>query len=247
MMKYCILVTEGPHDQAYIGKVLQFVGFHQWNGYSKTLDSFWKGFIPTYPRPSGKLHVRLDMPSVFTCSTHSIAIYCGEGTNLVKKLKALTDNNPSYKSEIYAFGLVIDADNRLPVQVARKKATELRTIFPTISSIPGLVTAEKPRTGIYVFPDNQNKGALDMCLVKCANVSYPDHLHGAMVYLDNLDGKYTNHLLNPFTRAKAEVACIVSVLQPGASNTASIAKDDWICQKTMKDVDEVSTFRAVSQ
>ena len=36
------------------------------------------------------------------------------------------------------------------------------------------------------------------------------------------------------------VATIVSVLKPGASNTPSIAQNNWICEKTVNGVAEVA-------
>ncbi len=75
-VKYCILGVEGPHDQAFVGKLLKQHRLAEFNGQRKSLDAFWEKFIPTYPR-SGRLHDRLDMPSIFFSSTHSIAVYQG--------------------------------------------------------------------------------------------------------------------------------------------------------------------------
>jgi hypothetical protein len=82
--KYCLLATEGPHDQAAISRLLQLAGFEKFNGIAKDLDPFWEGFIPKFPK-NGKLYARMDMPSILTSQTHSVAIYCGEGSHPFSK------------------------------------------------------------------------------------------------------------------------------------------------------------------
>ncbi len=49
-VKYSILGVEGPHDQAFIGKLLDFYGLEKFRGERKSLDPFWVKFIPTYPK-----------------------------------------------------------------------------------------------------------------------------------------------------------------------------------------------------
>lgn len=233
--KYCLLATEGPHDQAAISKLLQLSGFKEFNGSDKDLDPFWEGFIPNYPK-KGNLYKRMDMPSILTSQTHSVAIYWGEGNNLIPNLEAIVKNHSSYVQDIHAFGFIIDVDERSPGEVAKKKAVALKPLFPTISEIPGTVSGKNPKTGIYIFPDNQRKGVLDSILVNCAPLVYPDHKDGATRFLNELDDKHTKHL-NPGAKDKAIVASIVSILRPGATNTASIAKDEWISEQTIKNND----------
>jgi len=238
--KYCLLATEGPHDQAAIARLLQLSGLKKFNGVQKELDLFWEGFIPNYPK-GGNLYTRMDMPSILTSPTHSIAIYCGEGSKLVQNLIAIVTNHPRYAQEIHAFGLIVDTDNEPPQKVAKEKAEGLRGSFPTLSEIPGMVTPGTPRTGIYVLPDNKRSGALDSILAECASVVYPDHKKGATQFINDLDGKHTKHL-NLAAKDKTVVACIVSILKPGSTNTSSIAKDDWICGQTIDHKDVASFY-----
>ncbi|GHO93181.1 hypothetical protein KSF_032290 [Reticulibacter mediterranei] len=243
-LKYCLLATEGPHDQAAIAKLLQLSGLTKFDGNGANLDPFWGGFVPTYPK-KGKLYVRLDMPSILTSATHSIAVYWGEGSELIKNLIAITTNHMRYAREIYSFGLIVDADNRQPDAVAKKKAKELRTIFPSLSEMPGSITNGPPRTGIYVLPDNKRQGSLDSMLNECASIVYLDHKKGALQFINDLDEIHTKDLI--FTKKdKALVACITSILQPGAANTSSIAQDDWISEKTIYQKDVVLLYRFLS-
>jgi Protein of unknown function (DUF3226) len=235
-LKYCLLAVEGPHDQAAITKVLQLSGLEKFDGSAKALDPFWEGFVPRYPK-GGNLYTRMDMPSIVTSQTHSVAVYWGEGSRLVQNLIAIATNHKRYAEDIQAFGLITDAD-RPPHVIARKKAKEMRTIFPGISESPGIITDGPPRTGIYVLPDNKRKGILDSILVECASIIYPDHKCGAEKFLKELDNMHTSHLQNS-AMEKALVSCIVSVLRPSASNTSSIAQDNWICEETSSKVTNI--------
>lgn len=233
-VKYSILGVEGPHDQALVGKLLELYGLEKFKGERDSLASFWEKFIPTYPI-RGKLYVRLDMPSIFSSSTHSVAIYQGEGSNLCKNLKAKIGEHDPWMKDIYAFGLILDADDETPQQKATGYAQELQQLYPNLSSEPGKIVAGEPRTDIYVLLDNKNQGTLDCMLVDCAAVIYPDHLAGAVQFLDGLKADHKSHW-RPFSREKAAVATIVSVLKPGAANAASISQNDWVCAKTVSEV-----------
>ena len=49
-MRYAIIGVEGPHDQAFVGKVLKLLGFKDFReelkGIESDLDPFWRKFIP---------------------------------------------------------------------------------------------------------------------------------------------------------------------------------------------------------
>ncbi len=60
--RYAILGVEGPHDQAFVSKILQLMGFQEFKGKKSKLAPFWFQFIPTYPKKH--LYVRVDMPSI---------------------------------------------------------------------------------------------------------------------------------------------------------------------------------------
>ena len=53
-MKYAIIGVEGPHDQAFTGKVLKLLGLKDFGeelkGLESQLDPFWRKFIPVYPK-----------------------------------------------------------------------------------------------------------------------------------------------------------------------------------------------------
>lgn len=238
MLNYCLLGVEGSHDQAAVARMLKLSNFSTFNGDSKKLDPFWEKLIPKYPK-HGDLYKRLDMPTILTSSTHSIAIYSGEGSNLTKNLVAIATNYDQYMNKIQAFGLIVDADHNNPEKVAQKKANELRSKFPMVPDKPGTISNGVPRTGIYVLPNNKREGVLDSILVESASIAYPDHNAAAKDFINTLDRVHTEHF-RPFDRDKAHIASIVSILRPGSSNTSSIAQDEWIGQKTISAIDDLA-------
>lgn len=238
-LKYCILATEGVHDQAAISRVLKLSGLKRFGGQANRLDAFWQRFIPIYPK-RGNLYDRLSMPSIYSSSTHSVAIYQGGGSELLENLQADILYEP-YHKDIHAFGVIVDTDTYSPSFVCDKYAKGLRGFFPDIPDIPNVVDIGPPRTGLYILPDNINSGVLDTLLVKCAAVMYPDHAMGAENFLNQLGGSHKTHW-GPFDYQKALVATITSVLRPGATNTASIAQDNWICEKSKDLVIELSSL-----
>jgi len=234
-LKYCLLATEGPNDQAAIGRLLQLSGFKKFDGTRKDLNPFWEGFIPIYPK-GGNLYTRMDMPSILTSSTHSVAIHWGEGDKLIQNITAIMTNHKRYAQEIHAFGLIVDADEKQPDVLVKEKAQALKSFFPAMPEKAGDITTSNPRTGIYVLPDNKRSGVLDSVLVDCASIAYPDHKNGALRFLNDLDSRHTNRL-NAGARNKAVVGCIANIIQPGQSNTSSIAQNEWISEQTIKNGD----------
>ena len=241
-MKYYFLAAEGPHDQAAISKLLQLAGLKEFKGSRKALDPFWESLILSYPSKNGNLYTRLNMPSILTSETHSVAIYWGEGSNLIPNIAAITTNNKHYREDIQAFGLFVDADTRNPNDVAKEKADSLQSIFPMISTIPGVISTTTPLTGIYVLPDNKRQGTLDSMLLDCASIVYPDHKEGAELFINNLDEMHTKDIRGNFAFPKAIVACIVSVLKPRAASTSSIAQNNWFSEETIRSVTDVTSL-----
>lgn len=91
----------------------------------------------------------------------------------------------------------------------------------------------------YSILDNKNSGALESILVKCASVTYPEYAAGAGRFIGGIDAARKKKW-RPFDADKALVACIVSILKPGMSNTSSIAQDEWVCDTTENCISEVA-------
>lgn len=238
--KYALIGVEGNHDQAFLCKVIcKSLGFKKFNGKISGLDNYWKKFIPSYPPKNGSLHVRLDMPSILFKEDVLVAVYVGEGDNLVARLSAkLADMDCK---TLFAFGILADSDNNTPEEVAAKYSSSFQEFFPEFPVMPGIVSKDETRSGIYVLPDNLNAGVLETLLCKCGESIYPTYMERANAYINQFSGEEIEKLKwKPYDRQKALIATVASILKPGKTNTASISDNDWICEKTLEEVPEMS-------
>ncbi|MEP6489353.1 hypothetical protein NDI43_13770 [Microcoleus vaginatus GB2-A3] len=245
-MKYAIIGVEGPHDQAFTGKVLKLLDFKDFReelkGLESQLDPFWRKFIPVYPK-KGNLYKRLDMPSILFNDTISVAIYAGEGSNLVTNLDDILFANSEYQTNLAAFGIVADCDKSTPDRIVEPYAKKFRSYFPNFPQCPGVVNTNSPRTGVYVLPDNASPGVLDTLLCECGQIAYPAYIEKASSYLNEFSESDRKFLKwKNFDRDKALVATVVSVLKPGKTNTTSIADNNWVSEKTQQQVPALANF-----
>ena len=246
MNRKCILIgVEGNHDQAFLSKVLrELFGFSKCDD-QKNLDALWRKFIPVYPPKTGKLYLRLDMPSILYTETLSVAIYAGEGSRLVDNLKdKLADID--YSNSLSAFAIVADADKQKPSEVAKKYHDELKEYFPNFPfeiSETGAVTEGVSRLGVYILPNNSDQGVLDTLLCACGEVAYPIYMERAKSYISQFSEEEVRQIgWKPFDKEKATVATIVSILKPGKTNTASIADNAWISTQTEQQISSLQNL-----
>jgi len=245
-VKYAIIGVEGPHDQAFTGKVLKLLGFKDFReelkGLKSDLDPFWRKFIPVYPK-KGNLYTRLNMPSILFNDTTSVAIYAGEGSNLVTNLDDILFANSEYQTNLAALGIVADCDKSTPDRIAEPYAKKFRSYFPNFPDRPGVVNTNSPRTGVYVLPDNASPGVLDTLLCECGQIAYPAYMEKASSYLNEFSESDRKSLKwKNFDPEKALVATVVSVLKPGKTNTTSIADNNWVSEQTQKQVPALANF-----
>lgn len=245
MNRKCVLIgVEGNHDQAFLSKVLrELLGFSKCED-QKNLDALWRKFIPAYPPRTGRLYLRLDMPSILYNDTLSVAIYAGEGSRLVDNLKdKLADID---LDSLSAFAIVADADKQKPAEVAKKYSDELReyfTDFPFEISETGAVTEAMPRLGIYILPNNCDQGVLDTLLCECGEIAYPVYMERAKSYISQFSDEEIKKIKwKPFDKEKATVATIASILKPGKTNTASISDNTWISTQTEQQISSLQNL-----
>jgi hypothetical protein len=239
--KYVLIGVEGPHDQAFVSRILsKLLNFCEFKGDNSKLDHFWRNFIPNYPK-GGNLYNRLDMPQILYNDNFSIAIYVGNGSQLISNLRDKLSNIGDI-STFFAFAIVADADNNTPNEVARKYHEgfkEYFSHFPTEVTQSGNVTEGSPeletKAGIYILPDNSQPGVLDTLICDCGELVYPEYMQRAKEYIDKFSEEERKEKpleWGPFDQQKAIIATVASVLQPGMTNTVTIRYDDWISFET---------------
>jgi hypothetical protein len=239
--KYVLIGVEGPHDQAFVSRILsKLLDFCEFKGDNSKLDHFWRNFIPNYPK-GGNLYNRLDMPQILYNDNFSIAIYVGNGSQLISNLRDKLSNIGDI-STFFAFAIVADADNNTPDKVVKEYYEgfkEYFSHFPTEVTESGNVTEGSPeletKAGIYILPDNSQQGVLDTLICDCGELVYPEYMQRAKEYIDKFSEEERKEKpleWGPFDKQKAIIATVASVLQPGATNTVTIMRDDWISIET---------------
>ncbi|MDP8237634.1 MAG: hypothetical protein P9X24_00965 [Candidatus Hatepunaea meridiana] len=248
---YALFGVEGPHDQAFISRILRkLLGFKSFKGNFNGLeDKIWEYFIPNYDK-SANLYKRLNMPSILYNDDISVALWCDEGINGLKINLPLKLNywDDSYREALTAFGLFIDADEANPVDIVTDYSQIYQSLFPNFPSTPGEVDTNVIKTGIYVFPDNSNKGILETILIDCGKKKFPQSIEFAEEFLNNVNS--TKELTKPdlkefgkpFGCDKAIVASMASILKPGKTNTVSINDNEWVSEDTRSILKDVIRF-----
>lgn len=224
----------------------KLLGFSEFKGTIADLEPLWRKFVPVYPTKSGKLYTRLPMPSILYNDTLSVAIYVGEGSNLIENLTTKLTDISDYSSSLLAFGIVIDADKKLPAEIAQKYHDSFKEYFadfPNTVSNNGSVIESVPRLGIYILPNNRTQGVLDTLICICGEVAYPEYMKRATFYVNQFSSEEISLLKwKPFDKEKAIVATVTSVLKPGKTNTTSIKDDKWISAQTEQQLPELQNL-----
>lgn len=139
--------------------------------------------------------------------------------------------------QISAIMLVCDADKM-------KAEKKLQHIFETVS-INEIFTLDENAMELdvkikkiplytYVFPDNNHEGNLENILLEAAQAVYPELYMLADEYVKKAS-VYQKSLQKEQKAKKAKVGCIANVMKPGKANQVSIADDEWISDKTLKE------------
>ncbi len=240
--QYALIGVEGNHDQAFVAKVLKkLFKFQEFNGDRSELEKFWEKFIPTYPTKTGKLYKRLDMPSILFNDKLSVGIYVGEGSKLIDNLTLKLSNGDL--DELSIFAIIADADKQEPLDVVKSYHNGLKEYFPDFPLNPGEIINNQPRLGIYILPNNSNKGVLETLLCQCGEVAYPDYIKRANNYINQFTQEERKKLnWKPFDDKKAIIATVASILKPGKTNTVSIKANKWISETTKQQVPELASF-----
>jgi hypothetical protein len=247
-VEYVLLVVEGPHDVAFVGRILRKLEGFQRIQRESDLDSFWSALVPRAYPPDGDLLKRVPVPSFFRSPEKSVAVRPVVGDSKIAVGLAADLATLGQADDLAAVGLVLDSDASAPserheslVGGIRKKAGF------DLPDTPGVVMG-KPRRGVFILPNNQDPGTLESVLVECAESAYPNVLNHARAYVAQCEGdsdfaKLCEAFQNESYRRKALVGAIANVLKPCKAVQTSIEDNDWISPATQGN-QHVSRFHA---
>lgn len=185
----------------------------------------------------------------FQNRTHSIAIQIAGGglKEIERKLEATLLNYETLLSDIVGLGIVIDADYNH--KGAKGRFNELKKELAKLIRLPnspGRVLNSRPKTGVFVFPDNKNKGTIEKILLRCGQQVYPDILNGATNFVNGVNVNLLNsndkkEFMRHSGRDKSTIGCMANILRPGRAMQVSIQDNDWISDRSVA-IPEVGVF-----
>lgn len=246
-MRRIYLITEGPHDVEVLGRLLSTLGAKRVQKFSE-LDLFWERLVPrTFP-VDGDLLRRVPVPVFFQADKFSVAVKSAVGISAIPQVTraslAALDDPPA------AVGVVVDADAHSAIDVWQKITDEMPEF--DFGMGPGRLGCGKPRSGVFVLPNNKDAGTLESILLKCGERVYPGLIEGARawicpldpadraIFVTNQEGRY---LAKPAGKDKAVVAAVASILRPGKSVQVSIQDNRWISDPDSLAVAEVAALQ----
>lgn len=249
--KFGYLVVEGPHDVAFVARLLKPLGFALIRD-EYELDPFFHPLIPrTFPYQND-LCKRMPVPTFLQSESHVLAIQSAEGdTQLISTLEE--DLTMIATHSLCGIGLICDADDQSPDNRYNAIAQLLRdstTIKVTADFIAPATIHHQPNSpnwGMFVLPDNCNGGTLETLLLLAGASVYPNLLKAAQDYVaavpccNELRKDDKKQFNKPAGEHKATVGAMANVLRPGKAVQVSIQDNRWLNDQTL----EIQPIKAV--
>ncbi len=242
-MKFGLLIVEGPHDVAFVDRLLRPYGLKQVTEQPK-LAKEWEKHIPRQFPHNNRLVDPVPIPQFFQSDSHSIAVQRANGdSQLAKCLAGSFAQFVSDLQTLTGLGLLLDSDQKQPQDHLTNIRQQLQRFeLPAFPANPGEVsTKSTPRTGSFVLPDNQSCGRLEDLLYEVANHQYPLLLNEASEFVRKIDAQVTSqkptHPLTtqdlkefnePAGRQKATLGAMASILKPGKAIQNSLRDNRWL-------------------
>lgn len=239
-MKCGYLLVEGYDDVELIGGILKSKDIIRVQQKSNLLD-YWSPIIPISFPYKGDLTKRIPVPAFFQNDEFSVAIHCVEGgpPDMARKWRFTLENVPEIKQQMVGIGIIGDADADVT-----STFNIIKNLFADILQLPdtcGEISNDTPRTGVFLFPDNQNSGTIEKVLLRCAENTYSEILSRAQQYIQSVDQNVTgfdrNQFDKPAGKEKATIGCISNILKPGKAVQVSIQDNNWVCRQTIENTD----------
>ncbi|QDV11816.1 hypothetical protein CA51_16920 [Rosistilla oblonga] len=233
MRTYGYLVVEGPHDIEFAYRLLAPYGLERVR-LEAELDPFFQPLVPTTFPHNGDLQARVPVPLFMQSNSHAIALHSALGDTRLAQTIEESAFSIDY-SQLAGIGIILDTDKEVAVttRYAGLKEEFARNSF-NLPAIPGTISADEQRVGVFVLPDNQSEGNLEDLLLQCAESTFPKLLESARKHVDfarddtSFVDKKREDLSKSAKYNKAVVGSIANTLRPGRAVQASIQDNVWL-------------------
>jgi len=249
-MRNYLIVCEGPHDSATIGKVLKTLKFSQIKTISG-ISECWKKILPTkYPFNEDRLDRVSPVPDFYINSDNSIsvAIKSTEGdSKLIEELDLILISLERKELEqIKGVSIFLDADDKN----ANTRIENLYKLIDKDSDITfkaesfknkvGNINGVNMKTNIFVFPNNEGMGTLEDLLIEIGQKEYSDLIEKAINLVESIPKEYELKLLKGSKKKKSIIGIVSNILKPGKANQITIADDKWITLEKRESCESLS-------
>lgn len=236
-MPVSYIAVEGQHDAALVGRLLSNGGFSLVKKRSAVDDAFDRY---SAQKPQDSMVGRPAECHFWRKGDHSVGVHPVGGDSAL--IVAGATVTAQIIGPVSSVGFFIDADLETPATRLQTLTSNILASNPhpgfQIPSVPGQVHPGPPRCGVFVFPNNQDQGAIESVLESCAEAAYPDLFTQSLAYLQGIDrSKLTvnerTRLTTGSNEKKARLSVIGSVLRPAAAIQNTIREDRWISEATL--------------
>lgn len=242
MKKYYYFIVEGVHDTAALWRFLKLKGFKKVIKLEE-LDSFWRPTIPTKFPHDNDLLKRVPVPSFFNTDEVSIAIQAaGSDSKIIKSFNSLSviDYEDLAGISIFCDADTLTASERF-ANLHKELSDNLSEEFVNIIEGISFKTIKQATTkfGIYIFPDNENKGTLEALLLDGGVLVYPELIQNAKAYVSQAPQIKDSLVIKELKKwsisseEKVLLGVAANIIKPGRANQNSIEDNSWISSETL--------------
>lgn len=244
MSRFFVIIAEGIHDLAFLGRLLakQFKASEiklvedLGPDFGKWLDCSW-------PKQGDISRATVDAPSFWRRNDDTIILRSAEGIEKVRatlttdleRIAIMPETGPTFAG----VALVLDSDDS-PEKRWGEVCQTLKALDLAVPTELGAVTNEAPKVGAFAFPDGTSRGTLEDLLLPLGKHAYPQiHEHAvafveaASPSVEKLPREEKKLFKKPSGKKKATVAAIAALLKPSKAAHISVKDQAWISEKTL--------------
>lgn len=245
-MPISYIAVEGQHDAALIGCLLAKGGFQLLKKRS-IVDAAFERY--SVQKLQDSLVGRPSECHFWKKSDHTIGLHPVGGVSQL--IVAGATVTAQIIGPIFSLGFFIDADHETPTSRFQALTRDVLAMKPEpgfqFPEAAGEIHHGPPRCGVFVFPNNEDQGAIETVLESCAEIAYPDLFSKSLDYLQSIDRNQLAateqaRLASGSNEKKARLSVIGSILRPAAAIQNTIRDDQWVCDATL-DLSFISNVR----